>query len=358
MMQSKYFRTCLGIIALLLIVYLGTKVSFLFKPILSLFNMLLVPIAIAGFFYYLLRPIVNYLERRKIKRSLGVLLIFLVFIGVFAIFIVVVWPTLKEQIENFIMNAPYLVEDIQKQINQLQQSPIWSRIIPSESEIYNRLMQFVDQAILWISNSISNFISVVSSVFVIIATVPIVLYFMLKEGFKLPPKLLSALPRRFRKDGQEVLSEIDSALSNFIIGRVILNLVLSVMIYIGFLIIGLPYSLLLSVISFFLNFIPYVGAFLASIPVVIVGFIESPSIAIWSVVVILIAQQIQDNILAPVIYGKQLEIHPLTSIVLLLVGGDLYGILGVLLAIPAYMVLKIIVVRVYELFLAEKVENA
>ncbi|MGM1050018.1 MAG: AI-2E family transporter [Bacillota bacterium] len=358
MMQSKYFRTCLGIIALLLIIYLGSKISFLFNPILSIFNMLLVPIAMAGFFYYLLRPIVVYLERRKIKRSLGVLIIYCVFIGIFTIFIVVVWPTLNEQITNFIMNAPNLVEDMQKQMNQLQQNPFWSRLIPSESELYNRMMEYVDQAISWISNSISNLITVVSSVVVIIATVPIVLYYMLKESNKLPPKLLGALPRRFRKDGQEVLREIDNALSNFIIGKVILNLVLSVMIYIGFLIIGLPYSLLLTLISFILNFIPYVGALLATIPVVIVGFIESPGIAIWSVVVIVIAQQIQDNILTPVIYGKQLEIHPLTTIVLLLVSGDLYGILGVLLAIPAYMVLKIIVVKVYELFLAEKVENA
>ena len=72
MMQSKYFRTCLGIIALLLIIYLGSEISFLFRPIVSMFNMLIVPVAMAGFFYYLLRPIVDYLERRRIKRSIGV----------------------------------------------------------------------------------------------------------------------------------------------------------------------------------------------------------------------------------------------------------------------------------------------
>lgn len=65
MMQSKYFRTCFGIIALLLIIYLGAEISFLFRPIVSMFNMLIVPVAMAGFFYYLLRPIVDYLERRK-----------------------------------------------------------------------------------------------------------------------------------------------------------------------------------------------------------------------------------------------------------------------------------------------------
>lgn len=358
MMQSKYFRTCLGIIALLLIIYLGSKISFLFRPFVSIFNMLLFPMAMAGFFYYLLRPIVDYLEQRKIKRSLGVLMIYFVFSGLFALFVFWVWPTLKEQIENFIMNAPNLVDDLQQQMNQLQQNPFWARFMPSESEMYTRLMEYANRAMSWISTSISNLIAVVSNIVIVIATVPIILYYMLKESGKLPPKLLGVLPRKYRRDGQEVLGDIDNALSHFIIGKVILNLVLSVLMYIGFLIIGLPYSLLLTLVSFVLNFIPYVGAFLAAIPVVIVGFIESPGIAIWSVVVIVIAQQIQDNILTPVFYGKQLDIHPLTTIILLLVGGDFYGILGVLLAIPAYMVIKIIFIRVYELFLAEKVEDA
>lgn len=357
MLDSKYFRTCIGIIALLLIIYLGSRVSFLFQPVISMVNMLIVPTAAAGFFYYLLRPIVDYLERQHLKRALGVLMIYFVLAGICAIFIIVVWPTLSDQIDNFMEHAPFLVEDVQRQISHLQQNPAWSRFIPTESEVMTTITDFINGMITWISNSISNLISLVSNVVIIIATVPIFLYYMLKEGSKLPPKLLSLVPKKYRKDGQEVLTEIDHALSNFIIGKVILNLILSVLMYVGFLIIGLPYSLLLAVISFFLNFIPYVGAILATIPVVIVGFIESPSIALWSLVVVVAAQQIQDNILTPVIFGKQLEIHPLTTVVLILVGGDFFGLLGVLLAIPAYIMIKIIVVRLYELFVAQKTEQ-
>lgn len=79
MLESKYFRTCFGIMALLLILYLGSKVSFLFRPFVSMVKMLIFPTAIAGFFYYLLRPIVDYLERQKIKRALAVLMIYFVF---------------------------------------------------------------------------------------------------------------------------------------------------------------------------------------------------------------------------------------------------------------------------------------
>lgn len=154
-----------------------------------------------------------------------------------------------------------------------------------------------------------------------------------------------------------MLQDIDSALSGFIVTRVLLNVVLGAMLYVGFLIIGLPYSLMLAIISIPLNFIPYVGSLLAAVPVVIVGFIESPTMAIWSVVVIIIAQQIQDNVLSPIIYGKSLDVHPLTTVVLVLVGGDFYGIIGVLIALPVYMILKIIFLRIYEIIIAERVEE-
>lgn len=153
------------------------------------------------------------------------------------------------------------------------------------------------------------------------------------------------------------MEDIDSALSSFIVSRVLINVALGVMMFLGFLIIGLPYALLLAVISIFLNFIPYVGAVAASIPVVIIGLLESPSMALWSLVVVIAAQQIQDNWLSPIVFGKQLDIHPLTVVILLLVGGDLLGILGIILVIPLYMCGKIVIRKVYQLFLERRVED-
>lgn len=183
-----------------------------------------------------------------------------------------------------------------------------------------RLTEYLNNVITWVTNSMSNLIAVISSIVVVIATLPIILYYMLKDGNKLSPILQGLIPRKYRKEGQEMFKDIDSALSGFIVTRVLLNVVLGILLYIGFLLIGLPYSLLLALISIPLNFIPYVGSLLAAVPVIIVGFIESPSLAIWSAVVILIAQQIQDNVLSPVIYGKSLDVHPLTTVLLVLVG--------------------------------------
>lgn len=357
MLQSKYFRTCLAIIAFLTILYLGSKVIFLFTPLVAIFNLLLVPMMLSGFMYYLLRPLVKFLESKKINRALSVLLIYLVFAGLFVLFWVLVWPTLREQIQNFIDNTPYLVEGLQNQFNKLQNDPSLSRFFKGDTDLTTRLTAYVNDAITWVTNSMSNLIGVISSIVVVIATLPIILYYMLKDGHKLSPILQSLIPRKYRKEGQDILKDIDSALSGFIVTRVLLNVVLGVMLYIGFLIIGLPYSLLLAVISIPLNFIPYVGSLLAAIPVVIVGFIESPSMALWSLVIIVVAQQIQDNVLSPIIYGKSLDVHPLTTVLLVLVGGDFFGIIGVLIALPVYMIIKILFLRIYEIIIAERVET-
>lgn len=357
MNQSKYFRTCLSIIATMLIIYMAFKLSFILLPVLYVCKLLLVPFALSGFLFYLLRPIINYLQKQKLNRSVSVIIIYLAFAGLLILFSMLVWPTLRDQVLTFVDNAPHLVTDLQKQLQQVQQNRFFSKIIPSESELYSRFTEYLNQLISWITDSISNFVGVISNVVIILATIPIILYYMLKEGAKLPFILLHIIPRRYRKDGREIITEIDTALSQFIIGRVLLNLILGVLMYIGFLIIDLPYALLLSLISAVLNLIPYVGAIIATIPVVIVALTVSPSIAIWSVVIIIIAQQIQDNILSPVIYGKQLDIHPLTTVILLLIGAEFFGIMGVILAIPAYMVIKIILVHIYGLFLSDKVED-
>lgn len=358
MLQSKYFRTSLAIIAFLTILYLGSKVLFLFNPIVAIIKLLLVPMMLSGFMYYLLRPLVNFLVARKLNRALSILLIYLCFAGLFVLFWVLVWPTLREQFQNFIDNAPYLVQGLQNQFNRLQNDPSLSRFFQSDSDIVQRLSDYLNNAINWITDSMSNLIGVVSSIFVVIATLPIILYYMLKDGHKLSPILLSLVPRKYRKEADEMLSAIDGALSGFIVTRVLLNVILGVMLYIGFLIIGLPYSLLLAVISVPLNFIPYVGSLLAAVPVIIVGFIASPTMAIWSAVVIFIAQQIQDNVLSPIIYGKSLDVHPLTTVVLVLVGGDFFGIIGVLIALPVYMIIKIIFLRVYEIIVNQRTEEA
>ncbi|KKO52431.1 AI-2E family transporter [Paenibacillus sp. DMB20] len=357
--MNKFYKVCIGIILVLVIIYLGSLVDFIFKPVLSLFNVLIiVPVLMAAFFYYLLRPLVDLLERHKLNRSLAILLIYAVIAVVITGFVWGVWPSLNTQVEALTQNAPNLFIALGKQLELLENNPFLSDLLPGDKSLFTQITEYLQQGFVFLSNYLTSLFSFFSNFALILFTFPIFLFYMLKEGSKFGQKIVSFLPKRFREEGTETMNDIDKAVSGFIIGRVLVNLALGVLMYVGFLIIGLPYALLLTIIAVIMNFIPFVGAILSSVPIVIIGLVESPSVAIWSLVVILVAQQIQDNLIGPYIFGKQLDIHPLMTIILVFAGGDLFGIIGIIVIIPVYMIIKIVVTRIYIRFFKEKWEEA
>ena len=354
---NRFNRGSMTVILVLIIIYLGSLVDFIFKPVLSFFSMIIVPLMLSGFFYYLLRPLINAMERRKFNRTLAILLIYLAFGIVVVGFSIGVWPSLRTQLMNLVENAPDLFTSLSVQVGKLEHNGVVSSFLPKDVNPISKLADYLNKGFTVLSDYISGLLSFFSNFAIVLITFPILLFYMLKEGGKFGEQVVSFIPKRFRRDGTEVMDEIDRMLSSFIVGRVIVNMALGVLMYAGFLIIDLPYALLLTVVAVILNFIPFIGSFLSSVPIVIIGFIEAPSIAVWSIVIITLAQQIQDNLIAPYVIGKQLDIHPLTTIILVLVGGDIAGILGILLIIPVYMILKIIYCRVYELFFKQSWEN-
>ncbi len=356
--MNRFIKICIAVVLVFIIIYLGSLVSFVFKPLLSLLSIIMVPLMLASFFYYLLRPLVNWMERPKLNRPLVILIIYLVIAILLAVFIIGVFPSLRTQFFYLVNNAPNLLNALGKQLQDLEQTGFLSKILPEDVSPLSQLTEYLNKGFSLLSNYVAGMFSFFSGFAVILLTFPILLFYMLKEGDKFGQKIVSFMPKRFREEGTKVVHDIDNALSGFIVGRVVVNLLLGVLMFIGFLIIGLPYTLLLTVVAVIMNFIPFIGAILSAIPIVIIGLIESPSVAIWSLVIILVSQQIQDNIISPYIFGKQLDIHPLTTIILVLVGGDAFGIIGVIVIIPVYMIVKIIVVKVYQLFFKQKWEDA
>ncbi|KOY15108.1 AI-2E family transporter [Paenibacillus xylanivorans] len=355
---NSFVRFSIALALILINIYLLSRVSFIFQPLVTMITVITVPMMLSVFFYYLLRPLVNYMEKKKLNRTLSILLIYLVFGILFALFIIGLWPSLREQLINLVDNAPNLLNSLSLQLKELEQNGAITALFPEGSTPFSQITDYINKGFTFVTNYVSGFFSLISSFAIVLFTFPIILFYMLKQGEKFGRKLVHIAPKRFQKDSREVVLEIDQALSGFIVGRVLVNLALGVLMYIGFLIIGLPYALLLTVIAVIMNFVPFIGAILSSVPIVIMGLVVSPSVAIWSLIIILVAQQIQDNLVAPYVFGKKLDIHPLTTIILVLGAGDLGGIIAILIIIPVYMIVKIILVRIYQLFFKDKWQNA
>ena len=343
---GKFYRTAISVILLLLIIFLLSKVQFIFSPFIAAFNVVFIPLLASVFFYYLLRPLVNKLHHWKLNKATAILLIYGVVTGLLVGFFIIVWPTLQAQITGFINNTPQLIKDLTEQLNKSRIDELVQSISVEPAQIYEKISEYLTQGLNAVTVSISNAVSIVTNFVIVITTIPLLLYYLLKEDKRAYTAFLKAIPKRYRDEMKETLKEIDHVLSGFILGRVTLCFLLGVIVYIGFLIIDLPYSLLLASIVAILNIIPYIGSILGTIPAIIIGFIESPMMSVWVLIIVVLANQIEGNLLSPHIYGRSLNIHPFTTILLLLASGTIGGILGILIVIPTYLIIKIIITKV------------
>ena len=358
MLLTKAFRFGYGLLLIFLIILVAMKIDFIFRPIFLLVQTLFFPFLIAGVLYYLFRPLVNYLELKSIPRILSILLIYVLFGLLLILLISLGGPLLKEQVKNFADSTPQLMEAIQDKVAELQQSKWNSHLRQSDSvdveKAFDAIAKSVSASLATIGTNVMNIIGVLASIVMVFATVPFILYYMLKEGEKAPRHILRFLPAKQQKNGRKILVDLDEALSSYIQGQVLVSFCIGVMLFIGYLIIDLDYSLLLAIFSMLTNVIPFIGPILAITPALIIACIDSPIMAVKVLIVMIIVQQIEGHIISPQVMGRKLEIHPLTIISLLLAAGRIGGVLGLIIAVPVYAVIKVIAHHSYRLWKLRK----
>ena len=333
------------------------EVSFIFTPIKVLFKAVLLPIMMATVLYYLLNPIVNYLERLKVKRVYSILLLYIIIIGLLSIIIVSVIPFLREQIMSLVRSFPAYAADVEALIKQI----VGSQFV---NEAQNTLNINVPDLVNTISNQISKivnntwmgigvFVGAVKDFILALIIMPFILFYLLKDGKRLPKYILTFLPVTFRNQSFTVMKEINSSISLYIRGQIIVSFCIGILMFIGFLIIGLEYASLLALIAAFTSVVPYLGPAIAITPALIIAIVTSPVMLLKLIVVWTVVQLIEGKFISPQIMGRNLHIHPITIIFVILTAGNLFGVIGIILAVPGYAVLKVIATHLFDWFKAK-----
>ncbi|GAE31191.1 AI-2E family transporter [Halalkalibacter hemicellulosilyticus] len=353
MPQSKSFRIMYAFILILLIIYLGTLVDWIFRPIVVLVQTLFAPIALAGVLFYLLRPFVNLLSK-KIPRGLSILILYLTGVSLITLLFLLIGPELQKQFYSLVETLPAFTREVQGMYNALQENEYIARFQQGNEFSFENIIadfgEYLNNFVTALGSNIASFLGFIANVVIILVVIPFILFYMLKEGEKAPKQVLRLLPSKQQQEGRRILKDMDFALSSYIQGQIIVSVCVGVLMYIGYLIIGVEYSLVLALVAMFTNVIPFVGPWIGTIPAVIVGLIESPFMALLVIIVVVVVQQIESNLISPQVMGRKLDIHPLTIILLLLVAARFAGFFGLLLAVPTYAVGKVIVSHTYRLW--------
>ncbi|HEM5702876.1 TPA: AI-2E family transporter [Streptococcus suis] len=339
-----------------LTIFIFSKISFLFRPIGSFLEIVLLPMILTGLLYYLLNPMVDWMEKHKISRTVGISILFVL------ISLLIIWglavaiPSIQEQVTSFAQNLPSNIQKIEGQVTGLLQDQRFEQFRPTALEMLNKVndqivayaQKFSSSAVNWASNLIST----ASQIIVAILIMPFILFYLLRDGQYLNKHITQYLPTKWREPIGTVLSDVNGQLSNYVRGQVTVAIIVALMFSVMFSIIGLSYPITLGVMAGFLNLIPYLGSFLAMIPAVILGLIAGPIMLIKVLVVFMIEQTIEGRFVTPLIIGSSLSIHPITILFVLLTAGQMYGVLGVLLGIPTYASIKVLVKAAFEWYKA------
>ncbi|MDQ0269059.1 AI-2E family transporter [Cytobacillus purgationiresistens] len=358
MSKRKFQYWSFQFLIILTIILVASKISFLFEPVGIFFTTLFFPIIISGFLFFILNPFVHLIQRGKVPKVIAILILFAVVIGLFVLVIGNIVPTISKQLAALMNDLPGYVKKTEAFFNSFSQSEgyrwFMTQDYVSQKEIMAYIVDYANTLPERITSGLSGFLGVVTNIAITIITVPFLLFFMLKDGEKFPAALGKFIPKSYRAEAINTLKDTGNTLSSYIQGQITVALFVGTLSFIGFFIIDLPYAIVMALIIAVTNIIPYVGPIIGGAPAVIVALFESPTMAFLTLLVILIAQQLEGNLISPLILGKTLNTHPATIILLLLVAGNLAGILGMLLAVPTYAVVKTIVLNSMNFLKARK----
>lgn len=355
--NTLFLLICILLLALIIFVF--SKISFIFEPIIVFISTVVFPMIVATIAYYLLRGIVRVMnEKLKIPRVWAILLLFLILIGILTALVVVIYPFLKGQFQDLIKEFPVyfkkLLLDIDAFLRTSVFAPYYAELginIPGLiEEKIQEISAFLTETITSLAVGITKFLSAFAGFVLSLVTVPFILFYLLLEGEKLPKFIYRILPPRLRDDAQEVMREADHQISSYIQGQILVSICIGIMVTIGFRIIGLDYALLLGVLAMLTSVVPYLGPVIAITPAAIIALVTSPFMLVKLAIVWTCVQLIEGKFISPQIMGKSLHIHPITIIFVLFTAGSLFGVFGVILGIPGYALIKVVVSHLFKLF--------
>lgn len=328
----------------LLTLFIFTQISHIFGPVRAMFSIIGPPIIFAGLFYYLLEPMVDYVEKKGVFRKGAILIIFGVFILIIALAITFIIPGIRNQFNELVDEFPRIWDTVVLQIESLLQDE-WLTEIYKEfqaTDIMSRLTEQITNIFTVTLGSISNVAGLITRIALTIFTIPFVLYYLLADSTRFKQAILKVTPTRVRPTVQKFMIQASEQVGSYVRGQLLVAITVAIIFYIGYRIIDLEYALILSILAGILNMVPYLGSIIAAGPALIIGAFVSPFQLLQVILVLTVEQLIEGRIVSPLIIGNELDIHPIVILFIMLVSGSIFGFMGLILAIPGFAVVRVI----------------
>lgn len=342
MKASRLLRTGIPVVLVAGVIFL---IAFWGREILQAFFPLFTGIIVS----YILLPLAEFFEKQKVSRTLSIFFsIFLSLIVILMIFVLLI-PVLADNIKDLTKVLPDLYNSaisslmnfIRKNTPENMQNGI---IRETENFFLNLQQRFV--------GNLHGFIDILPKTLPVIIDILagwILSYYILRDREKIIEKFKYIFPKKYREEIVCFMRDIHRIVVKFIQGQILIALIVGFFETTGLYIVGVPYAPLLGFIGGISNIIPYFGPYIGAVPAITVALALSPGKAVLSVLVFVTVQQIDNLFLTPRIIKEKLGLHPVTTIMSVIIGGRLFGFFGLIFTVPLVAMIKIAIKKVYRI---------
>ncbi len=281
-----------------------------------------------------LEPFVEWLDSKRVPRGVAV-------VGTVITFILILIGVASSAIFP-LQQVSILFGNLPGYIQSLTSNPLLAGYqLQINDAIYGQLSQTTGNIIVGVVNAFSGLISLI--------TIAIFTVYMLMDFHNLRKMFIKLFAKEYQADVNTVMKRIEVKLGGWLRGQIILMLVIGGATYLGLILLGVDYALALAIIAGVLEIVPFIGPVVAAVPALIVAFTISPLTGLGVLGLYILIQQLENSYVVPKVMQKAVGFNPLVTIIALMIGGQLLGLVGAILAIP----FAIIVVEVVKYFLYE-----
>lgn len=336
----------LKILRIIIYVLLVLLISYLFK-IYPILRITLVTFIASVIIAYVLNPFMKFLERKNIKRLYAIIIIYITIALAIFILAIGIFPSTFRQFKHLLFSMPDLVRNFVDYSDSVRKNlftdvPFVNQMITS---INGQLVKIANTILsasgTWITGMVAGITSFIGIVIQLIL-IPVITFYLLLEKDKILDAISRMVPDRYETFLVKTWREIDESLSMFVRGRIIMAIFVGVATMIYLMAFGIEFSFVIGVITCVADIIPYIGPFLGFIPAVLLALFKGPFTALWVAALFCFVQWLENNILGPKILGDSTGMHPLIVLILLILGGGMFGVLGMIFSVPVAAVVKII----------------
>lgn len=328
-MKKKYKIILYGILLVFIII-----ISFKNSIIREMLYLLFISFIIS----YTLTPLHNmFIEKGLNKKLSAILLVIILLLLIMSIFIFLLPSILKES-----LNAEHTLLEIQNFIDK-----VYEKIKPLSNNktmymVLDKLYEKFDIMIIKIFNNMFDASLNLGEGLLSFAVIPVITYYLLSDNENLSNRALTLFPCKSRTIVKKITHDINKVLGRYIVGQFMLCFLVGILTFVILISLKVEFPVVLSLINAIFNIIPYFGPIFGALPAIIMALLKSPRTAIYAMIWLYIVQQIEGNLLSPKITGDSVSMHPLLVIILLIIGGKIAGFIGMVLAVPIAVVIKVI----------------